>query len=141
MEGRARAELALPLYVDQRALPLLQLRYVGDYSDDELQQFLQQMDAVLKLPGKKAGIVDLSDAVPGTAKQRRVHAEWIADRKPLLQRDFVAAAIVTDSAIIRGTVTAIFWIAPLPLPTHVTASMEQAEGWLEPYLAGLTTAR
>jgi hypothetical protein len=42
---------------------------------------------------------------------------------------------VTDSAIIRGTVTAVFWIKPLPLPTHVASTLGAAERWLAPFLA------
>ena len=127
----------MPLYVDQREMPLLHLRYVGAYSDDELSAFLQQLDAVLAQPGKKAGLVDLSEAAAASARQRRMHAEWIGDRKHLLARDFVAAALVTDNVLVRGTITAIFWIAPLPLPTHVASSVPHAQEWLAPYLARL----
>ena len=127
----------MPLYVDQSELPLLQLKYVGAYTDEELYQFLREVDGVLGHPGKKLGLVDLVGADPGTARQRRLHAEWISERKGLLARSFAAAAIVTDNALIRGTVTAVFWIAPLPLPTHVAASVARAQEWLAPYMAQL----
>ena len=130
----------MPLYVDERELPLLHLKYVGAYSDEELYALLRQVEGVLARPGKKVGIVDLTLADAGTAKQRRVHAEWIGAHKRELAREFAAAAIVTDSALIRGTVTAVFWIAPLPLPTHVAATVERAQEWLLPYLESIRKA-
>jgi len=132
--------LPLPLYVDQRELPLLQLRYVGPYSDDELYALLRQMEVVLTLPGKKVGIVDLTHADAGTAKQRRMHAEWIGGHKQALAHAFSAAVIVTDNALIRGTVTAVFWVAPLPLPTHVAPTVERAQAWLAPFLETIQKA-
>jgi hypothetical protein len=124
----------LPLYIDRESLPLLRLRYVGDYRDAELTEFLRKLEAVLELPGRKACLIDLSDATAGSATQRQMQASWISKHEKTLERDFAAAAIVTDSAIIRGTVTAVFWIRPLPFPTKVSATVKIAEEWLAPYL-------
>ena len=124
----------MPLYVDRETLPLLRLRYVGDFSDAELSEFLQKLEAVLAVPGRKVCLFDLSSATAGSAKHRQIQAAWIGKHEQALARGFAAAAIVTDSAIIRGAVTAVFWIRPLPFPTHVTASIASAEAWLRPYL-------
>lgn len=128
----------MPLHVDRQDLPLLRLTYVGEYSDYELSRFLGEVETVLTLPGRKAGLIDLTRATAGSAKQRQTQGEWIALHEKTLQRDFAAAAIVTDSALIRGTVTAVFWIRPLPLPTHVAATVAKAEAWLAPYIAGFS---
>jgi hypothetical protein len=98
------------------------------------------MQATLKLPGRKACLIDLCSAKPGSAKQRNMQAKWIAGNEQAIAREFLAAAIVTDSAIIRGTVTAVFWIKPLPLPTHLAATVEAAEQWLAPFLARAVTS-
>lgn len=34
-----------------------------------------------------------------------------------------------DSPIVRGALTAILWLSPLPQPHLVTASMAEAERW------------
>ncbi|HKU36965.1 MAG TPA: STAS/SEC14 domain-containing protein [Polyangiales bacterium] len=127
----------MPLHIDRRGLPLLRLTYIGEYSDDELIRFLSELKAVLALPGSKACLIDLCEATAGSARQRKLQGEWIREHESLLARDFVAAAIVTDSAVIRGTVTAVFWIRPLPMPTHVAPTLAAAEAWLAPYLANL----
>ena len=129
--------LRMPLLIDRKNLPVLQLRYVGDYSDAELAVFLRELDDVLKAPGRKLCIFDLSKATTGTARQRQLQGEWIKRNEQALKREFAAAAIVTDSAIIRGAVTAIFWVRPLPFPTRIVATLESAEVWLAPHLAAL----
>lgn len=125
----------MPLLIDTHALPLVKLAYVGEFTDDELSAFLGQMDSVLELPGRKVCLMDLRTATTGTAKQRSMQGKWIATNEDIIAREFLAAALVTDRAIIRGTITAIFWIRPLPIPTHVAASLAAAEQWLAPYLA------
>jgi hypothetical protein len=129
----------LPIYVDQSALPVLRLTYAGSYSDTELLQFLSEVDTALKVPGQKVGLIDLTDAKPGSARQRRLQADWIRENEALLVRDVVAAALVTDSAVIRGTVTAVFWIRPLPMPSKIVATLQEAEKWLHSYLEKLPT--
>jgi hypothetical protein len=128
----------MPLLIDRKNLPMLQLRYVGDYSDAELDVFLSELDEVLKFPGQKVCLFDLTNAATGTARQRQKQGAWIIRNEEALAREFAAAAIVTDSAIIRGTVTAIFWIRPLPFPTHIVGTIASAEAWLAPYRAALS---
>jgi butyrate kinase len=129
----------LALHVECQQLPLVRLSYEGAYSDDELHQFLLRVAAMLQLPGRKAAIIDLTKATPGTAKQRQMQGDWIKAHEEVVAREFVAAVIISDSAVIRGTVTAVFWIRPLPLPTEIVSTLEDAERWLAPYL--LTLAR
>ena len=130
----------MPLYIDRTSLPLLRLRYVGKFTDADLGKFLHELEAILALPGRKAAVFDLTEAGTGSPTQRQTQAAWIGKHESVLARDFAAAAIVTDSAIIRGAVTALFWLRPLPFPTHVTATAQLAEEWLAPYLASLQTS-
>jgi hypothetical protein len=128
----------MPLLVDRTHLPELRLSYLGNYSDDELLAFLSELDDVLRVPGRKLCLIDLTGAKPGSARQRQLQAEWIRKNEAALQRDFAAAAIVTDNAIIRGTVTAVFWIRPLPFPTHIVATVPRADAWLTAHRSTLT---
>lgn len=127
----------MPLFVERDALPIVRLKYVGLYSDVELEHMLHELEAVLTLSGRKVSLLDLTKAKGATAKQRQMQAQWIGIHEQKLRRDFAAAAIVTDNALIRGVVTAVFWIRPLPLPTEITATIAQAEAWLAPYIAKL----
>ena len=131
----------MPLFVERDALPIVRLKYVGLYSDAELERMLRELNAVLELPGKKVALLDLTKAKGASATQRQVQAQWIGTHDKQLRRDFVAAAIVADSAVIRGIVTAVFWIRPLPLPTEITQTIAKAEAWLAPHIAQLAQSR
>lgn len=124
----------MPLQVDRSNLPILRLHYIGEYTDAELIDFLTELTSLFALPGKKVCVIDLTHATPGSARQRKLQAEWIQKNESALAQGFAAAAVVTDSAVIRGTVTAVFWIRPLPIPTHVAATVAAAERWLSPYV-------
>jgi DNA-binding transcriptional regulator YbjK len=128
----------MPIHVDSHRLPLLHIRYDGPFSDQELGTYLSQLDDVLRTPGRKVAIIDLLTAVAPPASQRRAQAAWIERNEALLRQNFTATAIVTDSALIRGVVTAIFWVRPLPYPTQVVEGMEAAREWLAPYLCALS---
>ena len=127
----------MPLQVDRSDLPILRLHYIGDYTDAELFEFLRELSSLFAMPGKKVCVIDLTHAKPGSARQRKLQAEWIQKHEGALEEGFAAAAVVTDSAVIRGTVTAVFWIRPLPIPTHVAATVAAAERWLTPYVVSV----
>lgn len=131
----------MPIQLDRSRLPLLRIVYLGEYTDTELAQFLSELEAVLTLPGRKVGLIDLSKAVVSSATQRQQHGEWIARHEQQLRAQFSAAALVCDNPLIRGGITAVFWIRPLPLPSHVAANVQQAEHWLAPYLADIAGRR
>ncbi len=55
------------------------------------------------------------------ASQRRYTAEWMKRVEPLSRISAVGGATVTPSSILRGILTAVFWIQP-PIGTMVTAA-------------------
>ena len=127
----------MPVRVDAWRLPLLRISYIGDYSDDELTTYLATLDRIIARPGPKVVLFDLLHATVSPAIQRKRQAEWICANEDVLRRDFAAGAIVLDNALMRGAVTAIFWVSPLPLPTEITSTVEEALAWLHPYLDGV----
>lgn len=127
----------MPVRVDDWRLPLLRISYIGDYSDDELTAYLATLDRIIARPGRKVVLFDLLRATVSPANQRKRQAEWISAKEDVLRRDFAAGAIVLDNALLRGAVTAVFWICPLPLPTQIMSTNESALTWLRPYLDGM----
>ena len=123
----------MPIRVDASSAPFVRIAYIGDYTDAELEAYLSILKRIIRLPSRKVGLIDCSEATVATPSQRRRTAEFIGEHEALLRRDFLACAIVLDSALLRGAVTAVFWLRPLPLPTEITGTVALAAAWLEPY--------
>ena len=60
------------------------------------------------------------------ASQRRYAGEWIQHTAMLARTASVGGAQVTPSGILRGLVTAVFWVKPPPTPSVSTATREEA---------------
>lgn len=73
-------------------------------------------------------ILDMTQGTAGaTAAQRARVAEWLHTNKALLQaRRQLAHVLVFDSAIMRGIVTAVFWLHPPANPHFAAANMNKA---------------
>ena len=65
---------------------------------------------------------------------------WLAEHRELLERDSLGTGFVITSALIRGVLTAILWMAPVPGGHRVFSSYDEAESWALEQLraAGLT---
>jgi hypothetical protein len=60
------------------------------------------------------------------ASQRKYASEWIQRTALLARTATVGGAQVTPSSILRGLVTAIFWLKPPPTPAIFVATREEA---------------
>jgi hypothetical protein len=62
------------------------------------------------------------------ASQRKYTAEWMKRNEPLVKVGSVGGATVTPSPVLRGILTAVYWIQP-PIQTMYTVATRQ-EGML-----------
>ena len=65
----------------------------------------------------------LEEAAPPS--QRKYAADFMNRNRDLIQRVSAGAGIVAKSAIVRGGITAVFWIRPPPVETRVVATREE----------------
>ena len=74
-------------------------------------------------------VTDLSRMKLGApASQRKTAAEFMARNDGLQRLASAGGAIVVASAMVRGVITAVFWIRPPPVPPKIVSSRE--EGYL-----------
>jgi hypothetical protein len=59
------------------------------------------------------------------ANQRQFTAEWIKRTASLSRTASVGGATVTPSAILRGIITALYWLQPSPSPTFTVATRHE----------------
>lgn len=78
---------------------------------------------------KAVVLVDTSVTLMPDALTRKIQADWMKENEDLFKLVVHSMGFVIPSAIIRGTLTAVFWIAPMPMPVTTHESMDQALDW------------
>lgn len=80
-------------------------------------------------PRKAVVIVDGSVALLPPSDARRMQADWLRDNAELLKLVTHELGFVLPNPLLRGFVSAVFYLAPLPVPTSTHASLEEAIAW------------
>lgn len=119
------------LEYDESRFPLVLVRPSGRATDAELEALLVALKRPLLRREKYVEIFDGTHADPGTPTQRRALAEWMRAHTSLISSYSLGTAIVMPSPLVRGALTAVFWIQPLPCPYTVVSTMAEAERWAE----------
>ncbi len=76
-------------------------------------------------------VFDLSVTGIPNATQRAKLANHVKKQADAIRRNVVALAIVAPSPLVRGIVTALFWVAAPPTPHEIFASQAEAIAWAE----------
>jgi len=74
-------------------------------------------------------IIDLSQAAGATAAQREMQTDWLTRHDDVLRRVSLGTAFVVRSQMVRGALTGIFWLRPLPHEYTITTSLDAALDW------------
>lgn len=123
-----------PLYrVIDEFDPLRVLVQVSPTSDDNLRAHLDDQLAEMRANrarGKRnVVVIDASLGLRPTPTQRKLQADWINEHRELLAASCLGIAFVIPSPLVRGALTAIFWVAQLPIPHTVHATLASAIDW------------
>jgi hypothetical protein len=100
-------------------------------SDDALRALLVHLEAALRdaLAHKErlffiSDLTEMRQITP--ARQRQIAGQWMKQTFDLSKAASVGHATVTPSAVLRGIMTAVFWITPSPRPTFPVATRHEA---------------
>jgi hypothetical protein len=117
--------------IDTRRWPLVILEMpAGQVPDDSVHQALWYLERLMKRmsPGERFfQITDLSamrEVAP--ASQRKYSAEWSKRTAPFARHCRIGGAIIAKSPLIRGMLTAVFWLAKPEGPPNVVSSRNEA---------------
>jgi hypothetical protein len=119
------------ILVDESQLPVIRVIHQGETSDDDFVTYLETMRRSMFSPnaGQRLLIIDATHAGSTPPTQRRLQAEWMSLHADRLRALTVGVAFIIPSSVVRGFLTAILWIQPLPCPHEVCATLEQALDW------------
>lgn len=132
---------AAEIEVEEARWPLVVVRWPdGPITDEAIERYLRV--AIGHMKRGRHFVLHLTVRVAGLdARQRRTFAEHIELHRSTLKAKVGGAAIVVDSAIARGVITAVNWIAPPPFPQRVFATEGEAEAYLAQLIAAEQTRR
>jgi hypothetical protein len=119
------------IVIDTRDWPLIlwdspPLR-VPDSASMEALAYLEQLWRSTPLGTRSFMITDLSRVEQASPASQRKQAADFMEKNATLQRKATAGgAIVVASALMRGVITAVFWLRPPPMPSVIVPSREEA---------------
>jgi hypothetical protein len=129
-------ELVHP-WIDSSSAPLYTVVFPQAADDAEVVSF----GAVREEWAKRAHypvawVVDLSHLVTATAKQRRLFSEHLGRFEPHDIAYNRGSALVVPNAVLRGIVTAVFWMKRPQFPNECFATLGEARSWAKVQLRG-----
>lgn len=98
-------------------------------TDDVVTSILQGLEGCLMRGSSYVLIFDLSQSGTPNPLQRATLASHMRKNKPRIERSVRAMAVVAPSPIVRGVLTAIFWLEPPPVKHQVFANESDAKAW------------
>jgi hypothetical protein len=130
--GAVKAEERIPprQWVDDSAWPLLRVMLPPTQSDADVLEYLELLRSYRSRRQPYAILLDTSRSLGFSATQRKLQGEYIREGRAVTKITLRAIAFVADSALRRGALTAIFWIATPPAPHQIFARAADAEVWL-----------
>lgn len=131
----------LTIQLDESRKPLLVVTFTGVPTDEDFTAYLERQTRVVLRREKNVTLIDAMGVVMVLPSQRKRQAEWQREHEPLLRTYSLGTSFAISSPVVRGFLTAILWVQPLPHPHHVAASRADAERWAIAQLdaAGLHT--
>jgi hypothetical protein len=119
------------IVVDQEFLPAIRVFHDGATTDEEFAAYLETL--LVSMNGPKAGprllVIDATHSAATPATQRRLQADWMKQHAARIRDVTVGCAFIIPSGLVRGILTAILWIQPLPCPHEVVATLDEALAW------------
>jgi len=119
--------------IDQSRWPLVVVTHAGRPTDEEFDAYLvrlkDNLDRAVRERKKTVLIFDATHAVGTDAKQRQRQAAWMKEHAEPSRLHSAGYAFVIPSTMIRGVLTAILWLSPMPAPYVIVSTIAEAEAW------------
>jgi hypothetical protein len=100
----------------------------GDFSADEFQRYVEKVQASMAQPSFAGAMLTVahSPKMPSATQRKQLTDLVTTGAAEKLKRH----AIVSDSVVARGVVTAMNWVARKPFEERIFATPEAAIAWL-----------
>lgn len=127
------------IVVDTRWSPILYIAYPRPFTADDWAQLIRQIDRHLDRNEPFGWINDGRSPHLPSAHNRATLAEHQKRRAGDYRRLVKGVSTVTSSALVKGIITAIEWLNPLPFPHQIHATVRDGERYVRGCLKLPTT--
>ncbi|HSC88484.1 MAG TPA: STAS/SEC14 domain-containing protein [Polyangiaceae bacterium] len=119
---------------DDSRWPIVVSRAEGESTDADMEDYLSMLERMLARRERHVIIVDATGGKLLKGQHRKALAEWTRQNEAALRRYRAGLALVTSSAVLRGMITAVYWLTPAPFPYQPVSNMDEAWRWAEAQL-------
>lgn len=115
--------------IEQQRWPLVVVTYDGGIDDAAFEAHLSEYQSVLDRGQRYAAVFDATRAAVPPPRQRHLQAKFMDRHRATLARLCVGGGFAISSSLVRGAMTAILWLAPMPFEHVVVSTRGEAERW------------
>lgn len=120
--------------IDGSRAPVFVIRWPVEIEPQEVRQHIDEMREIVR--GQRAAFVlDLTESGVPDAKLRKLVASELQSAFAELGDQVAGVCHVVASPIIRGMMTAVYWLAPPPFETMTTSDLDAAVVWAKKRLS------
>lgn len=123
------------IHINESFAPLVLITMVSEPTDAEVDWYFAYIGEVHRRRQPFALVYDLTKTMSAKATHRKRKAEFLKEYAPLTRAHCAGVTFAVSSPLIRGLLTAIFWIQPMACPFEVFASVEQCMTWSHAQMA------
>jgi hypothetical protein len=117
------------IVIDKSLFPLVVHTMRDGYGRDDLQHMFHEYDLLLAGKERYAIVIHFPLSVDMLkAAERKLIADWWVPRRQRVAMMNVMYAMVLESALLRGGLTALLWVIQPGNPHKVTASLDEGIG-------------
>ena len=112
------------IVIDESEAPLYVVRFEGVPTDAQFKAYLDHVLRITQRGEMHAMVYDATLAGWIPPSQRRLQADWMREHDQLNRDLTVCMSFVLPSPLLRGVLTAILWLQPMPCPHNVVSTLE-----------------
>jgi len=120
--------------LDWSEAPLLVATFYPTISTTEVSEHFRELERAAAELGRLALIVDLTEAPLYSPSLVRLAGDEMKTCHERVGDRIVAVGHLVPSALARALLASVQWLAPPPFPSLVTASRDEARGWVMGHL-------
>jgi hypothetical protein len=117
--------------VDSSRFPLVVQRFVKGFDDSDVETMIRTFELLFHRNSRYALLIYCdADAAVMSARQRRRVSDWYKEHQEIVHRVNVATAIVIESTMVRGAMTAFNWLMEPKYTQRMVPSIHEGVNYL-----------